>query len=386
MKLRYLVTVTAVALLLVGGQPLSAQQMAPYGMPQMSPYGMPGAYPPAAPMGQQAAYAPPAPSPYDIPQQPLDGPGLSGSQCYGSGCGQAGCSQCACSNECWYHRVAVFGELLYLQARNAEVTYGMSVNPDNTLQAGRLGVVEQDYDPGFRFGFGYVLDGCSSLTAQYTHFETARTDLLDPAGTNVVNSLVTYPGQRSFPSAQASHDIEFQFLDVDYRRVLSCADDHNVAFLVGVRAGQYEQEFSADFLSTPGESVDTEIDFYGAGLRLGLEGERYSGSRRWLVYGKTYGNFVAGDFTADYRQSSDALPVDTTWKAGRIVSMLDLEVGAGWQSRCGTWRITGGYMISAWFNTVKTDEWIDAVQSDNYVGLSDSISFDGLVVRCEGRF
>ncbi len=121
---------------------------------------------------------------------------------------------------------------------------------------------------------------------------------------------------------------------------------------------------------------------------LGLEGERYSNSRRWLVYGKTAASLVAGEFTADYRQgqSFDPMVVDTTWKADRVVPMLDLELGAGWQSRCGTWRITGGYAFNAWYNTVKTDEWIKSVQSNNFVGLGDGITFDGIVLRCEGRF
>ena len=383
MKLQCLVTVTVVAVLLVGGQPLSAQQMSPYGMPQMSPYGMPGGYQPVAPMGYPAAYPPAAPAPYDLQQEPLDGPGLPGSGC--SGCGQAGCTQCG-GCECWNHCVAVFGEFLYLRTRNAEVPFGVPMNPNNALPVAPLGMVDQDYGPGFRVGLSYVLDGDSSVTMQFTQFETDTTNQLTVAGPDVVRSLVSYPDGRNFQSAQASHDIDFQFLDVDYRRVLSCADNHNVAFLVGMRAGQFRQEFTADFFAAANESVQTEIDFYGAGLRLGLEGERYSNSRRWLIYGKTYGNFVAGDFTADYIQQSATLPVDTSWKAGRIVPMLDLEVGAGWQSRCGTWRVTGGYMISAWYNTVKTDEWLDAVQSNNYGGLSGSMSFDGLVMRCEGRF
>jgi len=155
-----------------------------------------------------------------------------------------------------------------------------------------------------------------------------------------------------------------------------------------VRVAEFDQDFAAIFNGTGNETLITEIDFYGAGLRIGLEGERYTASRRWLVYGKTHGSFVAGEFTADYRQgqSFDPSVVDTSWEAGRIVPMLDLEVGAGWQSRCGTWRITGGYMISAWYNCVKTDEWISAVQNNNVVGLGDNMSFDGLVLRCEGRF
>ena len=145
MKLQCLVTVTVVAVLLVGGQPLSAQQMSPYGMPQMSPYGMPGAYQPVAPMGYPAAYPPAAPAPYDLQQEPLDGPGLPGSGC--SGCGQPGCTQCG-GCECWNHCVAVFGEFLYLRARNTEVAYGVPMNPNNALPVAPLGMVDQDYGPG----------------------------------------------------------------------------------------------------------------------------------------------------------------------------------------------------------------------------------------------
>jgi len=35
---------------------------------------------------------------------------------------------------------------------------------------------------------------------------------------------------------------------------------------------------------------------------------------------------------------------------------------------------------------VKTDEWIKAVQSNNFTGLSDGMTFDGFVGRVEARF
>ena len=389
MRLRVLVAVAAVAVLFVGGRQLSAQQM--------SPYPMMGGYPGAAPMGYPAAYAPAVPATYDVRQEAVANPVPPAVDC--EGCGQPACPQCSNACDCWNHRVAVFGEFLYLRARNAEVTYGVPMDgpivappTNNPIQIGRFGVVDQDYNPGFRFGASFVLDGWSSVTAQYTYFDTDSSDAIATTAPNVIRSMVSHPGTltaaQDFLTAEASHDINFEFVDVDYRRALSCDCNHNVTFLAGMRVGQFSQDFQATFLNNGFESVESEIDFYGAGLRLGLEGERYSASRRWLVYGKTYGNFVAGEFTADYQQtqSYDPVVVDTMWKAGRIVPMLDLELGAGWQSRCGTWRITGGYMISAWYNCVKTDEWIQAVQNNNLVGLSGNMTFDGLVLRCEGRF
>ena len=32
------------------------------------------------------------------------------------------------------------------------------------------------------------------------------------------------------------------------------------------------------------------------------------------------------------------------------------------------------------------DEWIEAVQANSYTGLSDMVTFDGFVTRCEFRF
>jgi hypothetical protein len=386
MRLRDFVAVTALAVALVSGQRLFAQQMASY--PMM------GGYPSAAPMGYPAPYAPALPAAYDVRQEAAAAAPAPADCC---ACGQTDCPQCNCG--CWSHKVGVFGEFLYLRPRNTEVTYGVPIDgpiaaPPTSypVQIGRMGVVDQDYQPGFRIGFNYVLDGWSSVTAQFTYFEADSEDAIATSAPNVIRSMVSHPGTTSaatdFLSANARQDLQFEFIDVDYRRALSCADDYNVVFLAGVRAGQFNQDFLATFTDTGTETVDSQIDFYGAGLRLGLEGERYTASRRWLVYGKTCGSFVAGEFTADYRQTQtfDTLVVDTTWKAGRIVPMLDLELGAGWQSRCGTWRITGGYLISAWYNNVKTDEWVKAVRSNNTVGLSDNMTFDGFVLRCEGRF
>ena len=393
MKLRILSTIAAIAVMTVGVQHVAAQQMSPYAM----------GYPQVAPMGYPAAYAPAVPPQFDVRQAAaLSGPTQTAAAC--SECGGAGCSTCDPCNvcggvtSCWCHCVSVWGEYLYLRPRNAEVAYGVPIDgaiipsPVNPVQVGRIGMVDPDFSSGIRFGVSYVLDGNSSVTAQYTWFESNTEDQVDTQAPYVIRSLVSHPGTltaaQDFLSARASQRIRFDWLDVDYRTVLDCCDNRLITFLVGARAGQFNQDFSADYMDNGTETVQSEIDFYGAGLRLGLEGEKYSASRRWMVYGKSAASFVAGQFTADFRQSQsfDPMVVDTTWEAGRIIPMMDLELGAGWQSRCGTWRITAGYAVNAWFNTVKTDQWVKAVQGNNFVGLSDGMSFDGIVFRCEGRF
>ncbi len=394
MKIRILVT-AAIAVTFLGGQYVAAQQM--------SPYAMQGGYGGVAPMGYSAPYMPAPPPQFDVRQAALaqqPAPIAGCTDCGTGTCGQATCNSCQAScGSNWCHHVVVWSEYLYLRPRNAEVAYGAPIDgpivgppPANPIQIGRLGMTDPDYSSGVRIGAGLVFDGLSSVSLQYTWFESTTNDAIQTNAPNVIRSLVSHPGtltaSQDFLSANAWQRLRFDWVDADYRRILASDCNQSVTFLAGLRGGQFNQDFTAEFVDNGSELVNTEIDFYGVGLRLGLEGERFSRSRRWLVYGKTAANMVAGSFTADYRQSQSFDPqvVDTTWKAGRIVPMLDLELGAGWQSRCGTWRITGGYLISAWYNTVTTDRWVKSVQSNNFVGLSDTMTFDGLVLRCEGRF
>jgi hypothetical protein len=134
--------------------------------------------------------------------------------------------------------------------------------------------------------------------------------------------------------------------------------------------------------------VNTDIDFDGGGIRLGLDGERAMNDCGWSAYGKATANFIGGNFRADYTQidSFQQVVVDTDWRSGRVVSILDLELGLSWLGPQGRFRFSAGYLVSAWFNAVKTDDFIKAVQANNFTDLGDTLSFDGLTARAEFRF
>jgi hypothetical protein len=78
--------------------------------------------------------------------------------------------------------------------------------------------------------------------------------------------------------------------------------------------------------------------------------------------------------------------VDTHWEAGRIMPILDVELGVNWTSINGRLRCGAGYLVSAWFNTPKTEDFIRGVQNGNFVNLDDMVSFDGLNVHAEFRW
>ena len=120
-----------------------------------------------------------------------------------------------------------------------------------------------------------------------------------------------------------------------------------------------------------------------------FDATRYAPCSGFLVYGKGSASFLAGEINADYRQSSAfASPeIMTSWEAGRVVTVLEMELGVGWRSRCDRVRISAGYLFMAWLNTLATDEWIAAVNANSFAGLGgDEVTFDGLVAHAEWRF
>ena len=69
-----------------------------------------------------------------------------------------------------------------------------------------------------------------------------------------------------------------------------------------------------------------------------------------------------------------------------IVTKESLETGIGWANCNDTVRVSIGYMFNGWFNVVRANQFINAVQNDNFTALDKSLSFDGFVGHAELRF
>jgi hypothetical protein len=176
--------------------------------------------------------------------------------------------------------------------------------------------------------------------------------------------------------------------DVEYRRMI-VDPAYQIGYVAGARYAQLEQDFSARFENvTTIETVDSNVDFHGGGVRVGMEADWRSHQTGFLVFSNGYASLVAGEFKSSFTQTDNFLGtvVFTSREDARIVPILDLEVGVGWQSSAGHIRLTAGYLVSAWLNAVTNSEWIEAVQTSQYDDLSDTLFFDGLVTRAEIRF
>ena len=310
------------------------------------------------------------------------------------------------------HRSGLFGDFLFLRPRNAEVTYALPIDGPvppafgSEVPVGPAAVVDFDYEPAFRVGFGLRIKDDSSISAQYSFLRADDSDAVTVVAPVLLRSLVTHPLSTNATTdtldASASNGIEFDIIDVDFKALLSgsepciaqhCGNSashyaHVVNYIVGARYVQLDQDFRSAFTTTGITTVDTNVDFDGGGIRLGLEGERHSTTNGFFVYGQGITNLMVGEFSADYTQvnSFNGTEAFTRWSAGRIVPALDLELGFGWVAPRRRLRVSGGYLVSTWFNVVKTDEFIDAAQTHNFDNLSDILTFDGLVARAEWEF
>lgn len=347
---------------------------------------------------QLASYNAPQPVATDeAGLEPLDTDDSTVSLPESAGCDDSGCSKCG-SRRCCCPRWAVFGELLYLRPRNAEVVYAVPIDDGdvppgpNPVQVGPTAIADFDYEPGFRVGLNGRLGDCGSIGVTYTFFEAATSGNVEIVPGSVMHSMVSHPGSDSathrFLSAEAEYSMDFDLVDVDFHRVFSCGRRHQLSCLLGARYGALDQDFIGRMAINQSEVVTTNLGFDGGGIRVGLEAEWYGPKRAWMAYGRGAASFVAGEFRGVYTQDHlfGQRVVYTDWRAGRIVTMLDLELGVGWTSPKGCFHLAGGYMVSGWFNAVTTADFINAVQANEFAGLGDSLTFDGFVARAEIRF
>jgi len=339
--------------------------------------------------------------------------GLLGGGC--DSCGGGGCDSCSggcdscggggqlmcgslCTRKCpeccgvGTHYSYIYGEFLYMRSRKSEVTYAVPSNgpivPGGIpIQVGDFGVIDSGYDIGFRAGANIALDTVSSLNVRYTYWSNDESDEISVASPGALESMVAHPSTINAASttlaAKADHRMDLQYIDADYRHLLKCCDVFSANYVIGGRYANLDQGFDSEFLKQPTESVWTDIDFEGGGLRLGLETQRYSCRNQLHVYANGYASFLAGRFRAHYLQGSSVDPVivDAEWEGDRIVPIIDFEAGVGWTSISGKIRLNAGYMASAWFNTMTTQSWIDGIQANDFSDVCKSLWFDGLQAR-----
>jgi len=293
----------------------------------------------------------------------------------------------------------LYADFLYLQPRNASVPFAVPQNGigfAGSAPNGPVGSVIPVYRPGFRVGGSVLIGPASRLTGSYTWYESHTGANISATPGGVLNPLTMFPGTFNAgftaETASAAHDLDFQLADGNYEALFINCDRRWIGLMAGAVYGQLQQDFWANYPFNPPNGatrVESHVDFHGAGIQLGLEGEqRVWRNHGFCVYGRGMSRFLCGQFRSSYVQTNEfnGVEVTTSIKDARIVPLLDLELGVSWISPKAGLRLYGGYMLNSWFNSVSTPAWIGSVQNSTFLPGSRSITFDGLVARAQISF
>ena len=313
-------------------------------------------------------------------------------------CDRYGQPSC-CGYAVWQNRRAVFADFLYLRPGNVDVIYATeqtSFDPNLASPTGPVGRAGIDGGPGVRVGTRWAWDDCTSIEASFTWFESDTSNSIAATPGNVLDLSVGHPsvatsGANSL-SATAVYDMAFRLVDVDYRHLLWGDLDAGIDYTVGVRYGRLTQALTASqpiFAGAGLTTVATQANFDGVGLHFGLDGVKRRAGTGWMMYVRSDASFLAGEFRGRYRQSNQfggAAVIGNDLADYRIVTVLEAELGIGWESRGGRWRFLAGYTVAAWLNTLTTASYIEGVQAGSFSGLEETLTFDGLTTRIEWRY
>ena len=342
--------------------------------------------PPVVYFDQDPSTAIMGPPPAGTPGQVMGGYGATNANCVPMGMGSS-------------QYIGVFGEFLYLHPRGADVAFGVPQDGTGglgTVPVGEVGIATIGYTPAFRAGGFFTIGEDALVELTYSHFDSNSTTTISATAPNVINPLTLFPGTFNAgftaESATAEYGINFQFIDADYMVMACNCDQFWLGYLLGARYAELGQEFTATypFAAPDGTTtLDTNIDFTGVGMRFGVLGERVLFQNTgFRFYGSGIANLLVGTFDATYTQTNQFNGVEAAVSISetRIVPVVDLELGLAWLGPKGHFRLSAGYMVSAWFNAVTTPEWIASVQNRTFSPGSDVLTFDGLTARAQLAF
>ncbi|MGF1580059.1 MAG: Lpg1974 family pore-forming outer membrane protein [Gemmataceae bacterium] len=334
-------------------------------------------------------------------------PTLPTMACPDGGCEEAcapDCEPCRYPRKCrkkLWRKFSLHGSFLYLTARDADIPLGQPYN-GNTPAAtgvGTVAVADPDYSPAFRAGGAYHINECASIEGTFWWYQSNTSGSFEaPGGTSFRNFLVLPQIPLIGTDAlniTSRYDIDFLMADAHFRGSLYKGCRGYLDYLVGGRYAHLDQDLEVVYSNLGTRTIRSEINFDGGGPRVGIDGG-YHTKCGIFAYGRGMFSLLGGHFGAKWEQRDVNAGLEGLTEIGddRIVPITELEVGVGWVSPKGRIRVSGGYYIAAWFNTMTQSTLANSIQGNgqnpnfthNGDNFSDTLVFDGVVGNIEIRY
>jgi hypothetical protein len=267
--------------------------------------------------------------------------------------------------------------------------------------------LEFDYESSFRIGGGYRRCGCGDeIRFLYTRLESSGDEQVGVSP----NIFVPYepgmpPGGTNFIDAEVglnSYDLECaKTIPLGGECACQCdpcgccpppCPSWDITWSGGIRIADVGWERRYVAVEADGDlfgAADVEMDFQGAGPKVGLEGRRYYGQNGWFnLYLKGDISLVVGDFDlVSRRQSNNGTVTIQSTDCTNLIPVTELELGAASQVTCSS-RISAGYLFSAWHDLGFRDEFELEAQPAFPLRYDDAniLGFDGFFARFEWAY
>lgn len=260
-----------------------------------------------------------------------------------------------------------------------------------------------DYEASVRAYIAYQLCDCCS-EVRLTYWRLDSNDTSSETTSTDGNVVPTYFEVQPLPgnTLTSSSDVQGNIYDLDFARCIRLGDDDSccdgcpawdLQWSVGARLADWD--YSKDvFTNDPTNGrIDIDMEFIGAGPKVGLEGRRYFGAcNQFACYSTLDIALVLGWFEHDLRRTIPPVGVNPiavellTSRVTRLVPVTEIELGASW-AFAPRWTLSAGWFFAAWW-----DLGMGETQTSNIFGgngphftLDDSniMSWDGLTARLE---
>ncbi len=283
-------------------------------------------------------------------------------------------------------------DYLLLKPRRNDMDYAI-VSPNITqTPGGTVTSVNWNTDSGYRLGVGYVLPGTDwALGGTYTYFHSHGDDsVAAPTGGTLFATLTRGGSFDQVGTAAANNSFDYNIFDLDLSHRIKVCDRFAVTVFGGGRFAWIDQGLTAVYNGGPDHAVNdvvhSPVDFHGAGLTMGAEGQ-WNFWRGLGLYARTRACLLSGDFRNTLTETANngsVTIVNVVERTQQIVPELEMGFGLCY---CGEhWEFSVGYEIANWFSMVNSVDF----PSGSNIGLTgrrvSDLSLEGLAVQLGVRF